>query len=58
MKAGDEQAAFDAIEEEARVWTDRGYEPADSEPGEWLVLRHPDTGHEVTVTPDGTEAQR
>lgn len=45
---GDEARDFQAIEDAAAVWLDRGYAPVDAEPGEWLVLRHPD-GSEVEI---------
>lgn len=35
---GDEQRDHDAIEKEAERWLALGWEPADSEPGEWLVM--------------------
>jgi hypothetical protein len=34
----DEQKAHDLIEEAAKPWLAKGYEPTDSEPGEWLTL--------------------
>jgi len=50
-----DQADFDAIESHAKEWLDQGYEPSDSEPGEWLQLTDPETGHVVTIGPDGPE---
>jgi hypothetical protein len=44
----DEQTAFDAIEREAETYIERGYEPTDSEPGEWLELTNP-SGAKITV---------
>jgi hypothetical protein len=43
--------AFESIEEQAAAWTEQGFEPVDSEPGEWLVMEHPD-GRTVTITPE------
>ncbi len=50
-----DQADFDLIEQHAQEWLDQGYEPSDAEPGEWLQLTNPDTGHVVTIGPDGPE---
>jgi hypothetical protein len=54
----DDQQAFDAIEERAQKLIEEGYEPVDSEPGEWLVMTNPATEDTVVVTPDGTRANK
>lgn len=41
-------STHDLIEGAAIRFLRQGYEPVDSEPGEWLVLKHPD-GREVTI---------
>jgi hypothetical protein len=46
----------DALEAEAWLWTQRGYEPTDGEPGEWMTLTHPDgrkVDLDVQYDPDG-----
>jgi hypothetical protein len=40
---------FDAIEERARSYLDDGWQPTDSEPGEWLELTDPVTGEVVVI---------
>ena len=44
----DQQVQFEAV---AADLAKDGYQPHDSEPGEWLVMRHPD-GREITIYPD------
>ncbi len=48
----DEQQAHDSIEEQAETFLQIGFEPTDAEPGEWLLMEHPD-GRVVDVTADG-----
>ncbi|MGH3006034.1 MAG: hypothetical protein ACRDOS_09080 [Gaiellaceae bacterium] len=43
--------AFESIEAQAAAWSAEGFESVDSEPGEWLVMEHPD-GRTVTITPE------
>lgn len=45
--SGDEQTDFDAIEAKADELAAAGFEPTDSEPGEWLVMTRGD--EEVTI---------
>jgi hypothetical protein len=42
---------FESIEAKAAAWTEEGFEPVDAEPGEWLLMRHPD-GRTVMITPE------
>lgn len=44
-----DQAAHDAIETAAEGFTSQGFQPDDSEPGEWLILRKED-GESVMIT--------
>lgn len=48
-----DQELFDEIEAQAQPYIEQGYEPSDSEPGEWLELTHPGTGNVVTIDEDG-----
>ncbi|MGH3019168.1 MAG: hypothetical protein ACRDNR_03285 [Gaiellaceae bacterium] len=48
----EEQRAYERIEEQAAALAESGYEPVDSEPGEWLRMQNPETGETVLITPD------
>lgn len=50
-----EGEAFKSIEAYAKEYTDKGWQPVDSEPGEWLTLEDPKTGERVTVTETGLD---
>lgn len=51
-----EEAAYVAIEENAAPLIAAGFEPRDSEPGEWLRMEHPD-GRVVVVEPDNVSRE-
>jgi hypothetical protein len=49
----DERQAHDAIEEAAEPYIEAGFEPVDTEPGEWLLLKRGDDEIEIRASADG-----
>ena len=47
--SGSEQEDHDNIEALAAQLAKSGYEPTDSEPGEWLTMTNVETGHQITI---------
>lgn len=48
----EELDAFISIERQAMPLVKEGWQPVDSEPGEWLVMQHPDTEDTIVITPN------